>query len=152
MTVHVNFKFKWRWKPTDEQLQKLNAIIPDGIKIDENEGWLDSYETYTANIHQLLAITNQFELEQTSPSHILQLSEQIDELIARMNLYSKDQQFNEACNVHITNVGLLTIQKVKIETNMCTDMIQDELDDGWKILAICPQPDQRRPDYVLGKS
>lgn len=27
-----------------------------------------------------------------------------------------------------------------------------ELDAGWRILAVCPQPDQRRPDYILGRT
>ena len=30
--------------------------------------------------------------------------------------------------------------------------ISVRLDDGWRILAICPPNSQRRPDYILGRS
>ena len=25
------------------------------------------------------------------------------------------------------------------------------ISEGWRILAICPQPNQRRPDYIMGR-
>lgn len=43
------------------------------------------------------------------------------------------------------------IRTVELRMNYCTDALQSDLDDGWHILAICPQPGQRRPDYILGK-
>ncbi len=46
---------------------------------------------------------------------------------------------------------LAHIRKVCVYDDMCTDMLQGMLDDGWVILAICPQPGQRRPDYILGR-
>jgi hypothetical protein len=33
----------------------------------------------------------------------------------------------------------------------CTDDVQRHLDEGWKILAVCPPNSQRRPDYILGR-
>lgn len=33
----------------------------------------------------------------------------------------------------------------------CTDALQDRLNEGWRIVAVCPQ-EARRPDYVLGRS
>ncbi len=46
---------------------------------------------------------------------------------------------------------LAHIRKVCVYDDMCTDMLQGMLDGGWVILAICPQPGQRRPDYILGR-
>ena len=149
--MNVNFKFGWGWKPSDEQFELLNKIIVDGLERTD-EGGVCGYTTHTANIRQLMAITNQFELEQTSPSALLQLAAQIESLMARTSAYSQENQFNEKCNVHISNVGLLSINKVKVEMDYCTDNLQYDLDKGWRILAICPQPDSRRPDYILGKS
>jgi len=40
---------------------------------------------------------------------------------------------------------------VQIREDYCTERLQDDLDSGWKILAICVQPDGRRPDYILGR-
>jgi hypothetical protein len=43
------------------------------------------------------------------------------------------------------------IKKVEVRIDSCTDSIQQDLDNGWHILAICPQAGQRRPDYILGR-
>lgn len=59
---------------------------------------------------------------------------------------------NEKCHVAVPGLGLLLIDEAKVWQNLCTDELQRQLDEGWRILAICPQPDQRRPDYVLGRS
>lgn len=59
---------------------------------------------------------------------------------------------NERCNVVVAGNGMLwSVDTVKVLSDSCTDSLQRELTDGWRILAICVQPDQRRPDYVLGK-
>lgn len=59
---------------------------------------------------------------------------------------------NTKINVAIGGLGLLAINDVKVEYDLCTDVLGQLLKKGWRILAICPQPDQRRPDYVLGRS
>jgi hypothetical protein len=64
----------------------------------------------------------------------------------------RGQQYNSKVEVHVPGLGLLAIDEVRVETDCCTDRLQDCLADGWHILAACPQPDQRRPDYVLGRT
>lgn len=58
---------------------------------------------------------------------------------------------NKVVNVAVPGNQLLHIGEVKVAEDCCTDALQHDLDNGWSILAICPQPDQRRPDYILGK-
>lgn len=65
--------------------------------------------------------------------------------------FDKDIQFNSKCDVHVPNLGLLNINELGYANDYCTESLQSRLDDGWRILAICPQPDQRRPDYILGR-
>lgn len=60
-------------------------------------------------------------------------------------------QFNERCHVSVAGNGLLSINDVAVHLDLCTDRLQELLDNGWSILAVCVQPDQRRPDYVLGR-
>ncbi|GBG55172.1 hypothetical protein SPFL3102_03566 [Sporomusaceae bacterium FL31] len=60
--------------------------------------------------------------------------------------------FNHKCDVHVPGFGLLAINEVTWEEDCCTERLQSKIDQGWRILAICPQPDQRRPDYVLGRN
>jgi hypothetical protein len=59
---------------------------------------------------------------------------------------------NQKVHVAVPGFGLMQINKVEVALDMCTEMLQGRLDAGWRILAICPQPDQRRPDYVLGRT
>lgn len=55
-------------------------------------------------------------------------------------------------HVHIPNVGLLFMNEVTWKENCCTEELQRALDDGWRIIAVCPPNSQRRPDYILGRS
>lgn len=38
-----------------------------------------------------------------------------------------------------------------VDINGRTDVLQEQIAKGWRIIAACPQPDQRRPDYILGR-
>jgi hypothetical protein len=68
-------------------------------------------------------------------------------------LKSFDQQveFNQKCDVHVSNLGLLNINQLGYAVDYCTEALQDQLNKGWRIIACCVQPDGRRPDYVLGR-
>jgi hypothetical protein len=55
-------------------------------------------------------------------------------------------------NIHIPNIGLLAINEVRVENDFCTDALQELLNDGWRILAVCPPNSVRRPDYILGRT
>lgn len=47
--------------------------------------------------------------------------------------------------------GLLVITETMLLEDSCTDSLQGYLSEGWRIVAVQPQPDQRRPDYILGR-
>jgi len=65
--------------------------------------------------------------------------------------FDKQIEFNQKCDVHIGNLGLLNINQVGYATDYCTEALQDILNKGWRLLAVCVQPDGRRPDYVFGR-
>lgn len=54
-------------------------------------------------------------------------------------------------HVHIPNIGLLTVDEVMVEEDCCTDNLQRRLNEGWRILCVCPPNSVRRPDYILGR-
>lgn len=56
----------------------------------------------------------------------------------------------DVINVHIPNEGLFSVKKTLLLSDSCTDALQDELDKGWRIIAVIPRAGQRRPDYILG--
>lgn len=58
----------------------------------------------------------------------------------------------QAVHVHIPNIGLLAINEVTWLEDACTQELQSHLDDGWRILAVCPPDSVRRPTYILGRT
>ena len=54
--------------------------------------------------------------------------------------------------VSVPNVGLLQVDLVEALEDACTNDLQDKLNAGWRILAVCPPNDSRRPTYILGRS
>jgi len=59
--------------------------------------------------------------------------------------------FNKKTNVHVGGGLITTYNDLMLKENVCTDVLQTELNNGWRIIAVCVQPDQRRPDYILGR-
>lgn len=57
-----------------------------------------------------------------------------------------------AVQLAIPDLGLMTITEVVVREDYCTDMLQSDLDEGWRILAVCPPNAARRPDYILGRT
>lgn len=47
-------------------------------------------------------------------------------------------------------VALPNVATVTYLEDCCTDVLQKHLDDGWRILAVCPPNDARRPTYIVG--
>lgn len=57
---------------------------------------------------------------------------------------------NSTTVISVANHNLFEVTKVTWLENACTEELQRMLDAGWRILAVCPSNDARRPDYVLG--
>lgn len=55
-------------------------------------------------------------------------------------------------HIAVPNIGLLMIDEVHWLDDACTQELQRYLDDGWRILAVCPPNGVRRPDYILGRT
>lgn len=60
------------------------------------------------------------------------------------------QTFNEKCGVPNYDGTMLRINQVMLLENCCSDELQETIAQGWRIIAVSPQPDQRRPDYIMG--
>ena len=87
-----------------------------------------------------------------SITSILSLVEEKTATLKRIIDSTTDINFNSQCNVHIGGGGLLvTFNDLCLKEDTCTDELMREFNNGWRIIAICVQPDQRRPDYILGR-
>ena len=63
----------------------------------------------------------------------------------------KDTTFNSKTSVHVGGGLITTYNDLLLKEDTCTDDLQNDLNNGWRIIAVCNQADQRRPDYVLGR-
>lgn len=54
--------------------------------------------------------------------------------------------------VQIPHIGLLAMDEVQVLEDCCTDVLQKNLDFGWRILCVCPPNAARRPDYIMGRT
>lgn len=77
---------------------------------------------------------------------IMEMVDKIEKVSTR-----ESRAFNDACNVHMPGNGLLMFNETLLLEDTCTDTLQESLNKGWRIIVACPQPDQRRPDYILGR-
>lgn len=59
--------------------------------------------------------------------------------------------YNDKCEVHMPGQALSMYNETLLLEDSCTDALQEALDVGWRVIAACPQPDKRRPDYILGR-
>lgn len=60
-------------------------------------------------------------------------------------------EYNTKCEVHMPGQALSMYNDVLLQEDCCTDQLKAILAQGFRIIAACPQPDQRRPDYILGR-
>lgn len=59
--------------------------------------------------------------------------------------------YNSKVDVHMPGQALANYNELMLLEDCCTDELARSLDNGWRIIAACPQPDQRRPDWILGR-
>lgn len=158
-----------------ERQAKIEAILVDDAKLkrhpddhytEQARGKVDAGEIYEGDVEQVMALlagTNvRVELVGVgSPRPLVDLYDEVRRMRERLDVLSgaPDTYINNKLDVHVPGNALLTIDEVQVFNDLCTEELQGLLedDDGgrarspWRILAICPQPDQRRPDYVLGR-
>lgn len=53
---------------------------------------------------------------------------------------------------HLPNIALMMFNKVTWLEDACTQDLQRHLDEGWRMVAVCPPNGVRRPDYILAKT
>lgn len=59
--------------------------------------------------------------------------------------------YNQRLEIHQPNSPLFMYNDYKVLTDCCIESLQEEIDNGWRVVSVCPQPDQRRPDYVVAQ-
>lgn len=168
--MFVNFKFQFNSIVTEESKDDkttLNWVIPKETyqKLRElieelpEEPTLGIYwTTYTAHIESLLNIFAKIEIKEvlkTKGYHdihecIARINQNLDNMECKIKR-NQEHLFNSKVEVHVPGNALLEINEIIYKVDCCTDKLSNLLSEGWRIVAVCPQPDQRRPDYILGR-
>jgi hypothetical protein len=125
----------------------------DWVYVPQSNNLVD-LEHFALNCRFPYTITKCIKSEEPTASNLTSMLNQIEEKFEYINKeldIFKNQQFNQKVNVHVGGGLIVTYNELMLKENSCTDMIQECLNEGWRIIAVCVQPDNRRPDYILGR-
>jgi len=156
-------EFSTYWHSYDEEEVKLSqeserkkelVTKTDMVRLNTSKEYLGELESFMKKFPSIkIKIRGMIQVsESNSINMINQMVEVQKKLEKALSQFDEKIEFNQKCDVHISNLGLLSINQLGFATDKCTEELQVLVNEGWRILAICPQPDQRRPDYVLGRS
>lgn len=129
----------------------------------DKQALVDKYliETHTniVPLHRLIALSLPIKFSITctvkeAPEYNIEetILHKLLSLESKLSQFDQGLQFNQKVGVHISDLGLLSVREVTWLEDACTQELQRHLDDGWRILSVCPQSDSRRPDYILGRN
>jgi len=141
-------------KISKENYKKLREAIQD-LPEDPTVNRITYWTKYIADIDYVLQYVDRIEV--IRPIRMVGSYEKLlclaDRVIGNLQDLEKrnDQLFNKRVEVHVPGNSLLKINEVDFLKDACTDELNKLIDEGWRIVAVCPQPDQRRPDYIIGR-
>lgn len=137
-------------KNSDKEL----VFKSENVRISDSKDFLVDLDLFLAK-YPFLAFNIRGIPKSITPNYndVTHMMNEVGKKIETVNeRFSKAIEFNSKCDVHVPNLGLLNINKVAYANDYCTEELGEKLSKGWRIIAVCPQPDQRRPDYILGMS
>jgi len=144
------YVFKQAMPP--EKYANLREAIP-ALPIEQPV--TDFYHTnQVADVRKLLSSGVEFTVKSelsTSADWMVRLLNDVEEMRNKLcAIQDQKQTINDKVSVHVPGHAMMEIKTAKVLEDCCTNALNEELMKGWKILAICPQPNQRRPDYIVG--
>lgn len=157
---------------SQEQLKKLELLLHKKLEVYEEQEspglylLRDIWSQYSVDPQDLMDLgVFGFEVVEKVSGPMLSFLDKIERQLNRLEATlthaplpflsqappAPSQTFNAKCDVHVPGLGLLALNEVKVLEDCCTEELQQFLDEGWRIVAACPQPSSRRPDYVIGR-
>lgn len=135
-------------------VREPDKLPPPGTDIE----WMARYHNHTGDVSAILAEAPGLELTIESGEVGVTLIEHLVDRFAELERKLLEgsgfdsQRFNTRVSVHVPGLGLLLLNEFMALTSSCTDDLNKHIGLGWRVVAVCPQPDQRRPDYILGRT
>lgn len=72
------------------------------------------------------------------------------ESLANIGVPDPTPKQQQIVNITIPNASLFAVRTLQVIENECTNYVQSWLEKGWRIVAVCPPNDCRRPTFILG--
>lgn len=82
----------------------------------------------------------------------LELMQKQYEQLKEFSIGVEQLAFNQKSNAPVSDTFLHSADTILLLEDCCSDELQRALNAGWRIISVTPQPNQRRPDYILGKA
>ena len=141
------------WKDlTPEAYAELREAIPMLPEKKEDHPWKD----LIVDDEQLRALSKHSVSVDLKPADDNCMLVKLQDRIASLGVQVSDLQeaigHGCAAQIHVPDLALMHIREVTWLDDACTEQLQRYLDDGWRLLAVCPPNAQRRPDYILGRT
>lgn len=142
----AEIQFEHGFKPTPTELEQIKQAWVYGQDPSRNDGDGDFYwwAMYLVDLNQMPPV------KYTIQRHIVDKNNTMESL--DVNTAGRVPAFNDRLNITVPGLGLLLLNEVILQPDCCTYRLNELMQEGWRIVAVCPQPDQRRPDYILGRS
>jgi hypothetical protein len=147
--ISINY-WNWLQKSTPEQRAEFRERVPQANLTEDKDG-KPGY--MTSEFLADLATDGQYLLEIGIDFSIKRFKScyRVDAQSAVIGQHTPKAATVTNIQVAIPNLLLWSIDEVVVLEDGCTDSLQLYLNDGWRILAICPPAAQRRPDYIIGR-
>ena len=157
----------WAYGESAENTQSNNRVLYDKLKaIVGDLKWVDYHEDrynfrlsngvftpeeFSVLVADGVTFTEVTSKKITAETKAIQNFTTLEEKVEKLLESGNNLNLNERCDVHMPGQALANYNSTCLLEDICTDELQRYLDNGWRIIAACPQPDQRRPDYILGR-
>lgn len=129
--------------PYDKEESNYHTLVSDVFVLDKDQ------------VMQLVLADVKFKIKQEIKV-VLDITKEIIELAEKpLKIMTESgiagNTYNNKCEVHMPGNAMAFYNELLLKEDVCTDVLQGELNSGWRLIAVCPQPDQRRHDYILGR-
>ena len=145
--LHEEYKKAWDLLTIEEVIKNY----PDRVELGySNRKFVITLLQYESCYSQC-EIKNIIDVDGEAQIQAINLEELANKISDRLGT-NLSQLKNQKLEIHQPNMPLFTYNNFHVLTDSCTELLQNDwINKGWRVVCVCPQPDQRRPDYILGK-
>lgn len=145
-------KYRSRIEARRGRIKSVGVELPDGAEMESPEICItDDQFVKLAMLGEVMSIKGSNEPKFDTFDRTVERLEVVVGKLEQFGSSAGPGQFNEKVEVYTPGMGLMLFNNVMLLEDACSDALQTHIDEGWRIIAACPQPNQRRPDYILGR-